>query len=186
MKTKLLILNLAIFLFITGKINFVRAQEKEKTPGELKIEIKNIDPQKTLVIKADVPTSEVGPKMGEFYGKLFQYIGQNQIKAVGPPFAVYYSFDPKGNTVFEAGIPIENKVEVTGEIDYKEFEATKAASTLYTGPYEKMEPAYIALQKYLKDNNIKEKGTAWEVYLTDPSEEPDPNNYKTIIYFPVE
>ncbi len=186
MKTKPLIFNVITLMLLTGYIHSVKAQDQANNSNQLNIEVKQIDAQKALVIRADVPTSEVGPKMGEIYGMLFGYIGQNQIDAVGPPFAVYYSFDPQGNTVFEAGVPIDTIAPEYGEIKYKEFEAMKVASTLYTGPYEKMEPVYAAIQKYIKDNKLKEKGTSWEVYLTDPSEAPDPTKYQTLIYYPVE
>ena len=110
MKTKPLILKVLVCLFLAGQFHVAGAQDQEKTTVPLKIEIKHIDAQKALIIKADVPTSEVGPKMGEMYGELFSYLGQNQINPVGPPFAVYYSFDPQGNTIFEAGVPGESGV----------------------------------------------------------------------------
>lgn len=187
MKTRFLFFNVTVFLLSAG-ISFktVVAQEQVKCSGEPKIEIKHIEAQKALVVKADVPTSEIGPKMGELYGLLFGYLGQNQLQPAGPAFAVYYSFDPQGNTVFEAGVPILAKTKGNGEVFYKEFEGMNAVSTLYIGPYEKMEPVYIALDKFIKDNNLKEKGISWEVYLTDPMAEPDPNKYQTLIYFPVE
>ncbi len=168
-------------LFFATAIQFsILAQD------DLKIEIKQIDAQKALIIKADVPTSEVGPKMGELYGKLFGYLSQNRIEPVGPPFAYYISYDPQGNTVFEAGVPVMQELTVEGEMVYKVYPETKAVSVLYTGPYEMMEPVYTKLMNYMKENNLKDKGVSCEVYLTDPAEEPDPKNYKTIVYFPVE
>ncbi|MFO7655612.1 MAG: GyrI-like domain-containing protein [Bacteroidales bacterium] len=186
MKTKPFFMMIAVMLFFTGFNLSVSAQKKQSDcPSGPKIEVKNVDAQKAFVIKAEVPTSEVGPKMGELYGKLFAYMGQNQVQPAGPPFAVYYSFDPKGNTVFEAGVPVAAKTGTDGDVVYKEFEAMKVVSTLYVGPYEKMLPVYEAMQKYVKDNNLKDNGTAWETYLTDPNEEKDPEKFQTIIWFPV-
>lgn len=53
-----------------------------------KIEVKQIKAVQAIVIKADVPTSEISQKMGELYAKLFGYLGQNQLQPAGPPFAV--------------------------------------------------------------------------------------------------
>jgi effector-binding domain-containing protein len=187
MKTKPIFMKLFIILLLTGIFSWSgTAQETKDCKKKAKVEVKEMKAQKALVIKADVPTSEVGPKMGEIYEFLFNYTVQNQISPVGPPFAVYLSYDPEGNTVFEAGLPVAEEASGSGEVEYREYPATKAVSMLYTGPYEKMEPAYEKLMQYIKENNLKDKGTAWETYLTDPNEEPDPEKYQTIISFPIE
>ncbi|MBN2610246.1 MAG: GyrI-like domain-containing protein [Bacteroidales bacterium] len=186
MKTRPFFMTITVLLFFTGFNVLVSAQDKpQDCPAGPKIEVKNIAVQKTLVIKAEVPTSQVGPKMGELYGKLFAYMGQKQVSPSGPPFAVYYSFDPEGNTVFEAGVPVASSIETDGEVKYKEFEAMKVVSTMYVGPYENMMPVYETMQKYVKDYNLKDNGTSWEIYLTDPNAEKDPQKYQTIIWFPV-
>jgi len=149
------------------------------------IEVKEIDAQKALVIKADVPTSAIGEKMGELYGKLFAYIGEKGIQPAGPVFAIYYSYEPEGNVVFKAGVPVASEVEGTGDIIYKEFPAMKAVTTLYTGSYKDIGPVYTEIQKYMEKNELESTGNSWEVYLTNPSEVADPNDNKTLIYFPV-
>lgn len=187
MKTKPFFMKFFIVLLVMGIYSWtVLAQESEECKTKTKIDVKDMQAQKALVIKADIPTSEVGPKMGEIYEYLFNYMGQNQINPVGPPFAVYLSFDPEGNTVFEAGLPVAEETAGSGEVEYREYPATKTVSMLYTGPYEKMVPAYEKIMQYVSENNLKWKGMSWEIYLTDPSEEPDPEKYQTIISFPIE
>ncbi len=189
MKSKLLIINLsslAVALFLVVNTSPVNSQDTGKKSCDSKIEIKNIEAQKALIIKADVPTSSIGEKMSEMYGKLFGYLGQKQKQPTGPSFAAYSKFDPQGNTVFEAGVPLAEKIEGEGEIEYKEYPAMKVVSMLYIGPYENMMPAYEKIQKYIEENNLKSNNTPWELYLTDPTSEPDPNKYQTLIYFPVE
>lgn len=152
---------------------------------DYKIEVKNIDASKALITKMDVETSQVGPSMGEAYGKLFAFLGQKNVQPTGAPFAVYLKFDPQGNTVYEAGVPVKEKVESTGDVQYKEYPAMKVVSVLHTGSYEKMIPVYEALDKYVKENKLKATGVSWEVYLTDPNETA-PEQNQTIIYFPIE
>jgi effector-binding domain-containing protein len=187
MKTKPFLIKCFIVLLLTGIYYWTAtAQETSESGTDFKIEVKDMEAQKALVIKADIPTPEVGPKMGEIYEYLFNYMVQNQISPVGPPFAVYLSFDPQGNTVFEAGLPIEEESSGSDDVEYREYPATKVVSLLYTGPYEKMEPAYTKMMQYISENNLKSKGMSWEIYLTDPNEEPDPEKYQTIINFPIE
>jgi len=185
MKNKSLFMSLFLTITLAGFISCALiAQETEECQSDFKIE--NLDAIKALVIKADIPTSQVGPKMGEIFEKVFGYIGQNQITPAGPPFAVYLSFDPQGNTVFETGVPVSDEVSGSGEIEYREYPATKVVEMVYTGSYENMGPAYQKIMDYMKENNLKAKGISWEIYLTDPSAEPDPNKYQTIIMFPIE
>jgi len=150
------------------------------------IEIKDIDAQKALIIKAEVETSQIGPKMGELYGKLFEYTGKNNIQMTGAPFAVYYSFDPTGKTAFEVACPVASKTESKEGVEFKEYPAMKAVTLLYKGAYENMMPAYEKLQGYIAANNLKSTGIVWEVYLTNPEELKDQNNNQTVIYFPIE
>jgi effector-binding domain-containing protein len=179
MKTKpFFLIRFAMFLGLIG-ISCINVKA-------IDVVIKQIDSQKALVLKADIPIAQISQKMGEMYGRLFDYLGEKNIQPTGAPFAVYYAFDPKGNVVFEAGVPIAANVEVKEDMVIKEFPAMKAATCLYKGAYEKMEPVYNELNKYIQDNQLKQTGISWEVYLTDPSTLKDPNENQTLIYFPVE
>ena len=153
--------------------------------GQSKVEVKQVDGQKAAIIKVTTTFAAVSQKMGEVYGKLFSYLGTNNIQPAGPPFAIYYEFNPQGNVVFEAGVPVSASFKGTEEIVYKEYPSMKVVSYLYVGPYEKEGPVYEMLTKYVKDNNLQYTGVPWETYLTDPQQETDPNKYQTIIYFPL-
>jgi effector-binding domain-containing protein len=183
MKTKFTILLLTSFLLINS--GSIIAQDTEKKCDHTEFMVKDVDAQKAIILKADVPSSAVGQKIGELYGALYAYIQLKGIAPAGAPFAVYYSYDPNGNTVFEAGIPVAETVEGSETVTYKEFPVMKVVSTLYTGAYENVGPVYESLMKYMTDNKLESTGASWEVYLTDPSLVKDPNENKTLIYFPI-
>ena len=123
--------------------------------------------------------------MGELYYKLFMYSDAHNIKPAGPAFAVYYSYDPEGNVVFEAGVPVEGEVKTDDEVIFKKYDKMKVVSTLYVGAYEDMASIYGTLEQYLKENKLETTGTSWEVYLTDPNEVASPKENQTMIYFPI-
>jgi effector-binding domain-containing protein len=187
MKTKALFISFFFCMFVFNALTSeLYSQETTVKKDQPVIEIKNIPLQHALVLKAEVSSKDVGPKMGEMYSKLFSYAGQKHIQPSGAPFAVYYSYDPQGKTIFEAGFPVASKVNATDSIAYKEFPAMKVVSTLYTGSYENMVPVYTQLQNYLAANKMKPTGISWEVYLTDPAQVKNPSDNQTLIYFPVE
>jgi effector-binding domain-containing protein len=151
--------------------------------NSIKIEVKEVASQKAVVIGTTALSSAVGQKMGELYGKLFSYLGTNNTQPSGAPFAVYYSYDPNGNTEFEVGVPVTAAVKGNDEIKFREYPAMKVISTLHVGPYENVAPVYEALKKYATDNKLETQPVSWEVYITDPSKETDPNKYQTFVYF---
>ncbi len=173
------------FRTIAAVLIFTAFQSVAFSPESQKSETKEIGVQKTVVITMTVPSSQIGTKMGEAYGKLFGYLGQKGIQPAGAPFAVYTQYDPKGNTTFEAGVPVANKIEAAGDIAYKEYPAMKVLSTLYKGAYENVGPVYEAMEKYMKDKGMQSTMVAWEIYLTDPSQVTNPDDNQTLIYFPL-
>ncbi|MBN2764007.1 MAG: GyrI-like domain-containing protein [Bacteroidales bacterium] len=181
---KAFVLNLILagmFFLYAGSVSVF----SQDTGSKSVIEVIQVDAQKAVVLKSEVPSNAVGPAMGKAYEALYGYVMSNNITPAGPPFAVYYSYDPNGNTVFEAGVPVNGPVDGNDEIVYKEFPAMKVVSTQYKGAYEAMENVYSELTKYMTDNRLESTGTSWEVYMTDPSQVTDPNDNETLIYFPV-
>lgn len=183
MKTNPLLL--IAFCLMFGSYNSTNAQGTEKKCSHTPIQVKEVDGQKTLVMKADVPMSAISEKMGEMYGALFTYMQTQKITPAGPAFAIYYSWDPNGNTIFEAGVAIAESVAGNDTIVYKEFPVMKAVTTLFTGAYTDFGVVYGDLQKYMEDNKLESTGQTWEVYLTDPSSVKDPSQNQTLIYFPL-
>lgn len=150
------------------------------------IEVIDISAQSSLVVKADVLNTEIAQKIGSMYGQLFAYTTANNISMTGAPFAVYYSYDPNGNTSFEAGLPVAYGTKGNDSILFKEYPAMKVVCTIYKGSYANMGPVYTKLQEYITNNKLKTTGISWEVYLTDPNTVKDPMENRTMIYFPIE
>ena len=63
------------------------------------------------------------------------------------------------------------------EILVTELPKTKVATTIHVGSQEKSEEAYKALHIWMQENNAKEAGAPWEVYLAESKME---------IYFPIQ
>jgi effector-binding domain-containing protein len=66
----------------------------------------------------------------------------------------------------------------------QEIEIEKAASTVHTGPYEDIEPAYEALADWMFENGYEPIGTAYEFYLNDPGTTSS-EDLQTVIFMPV-
>jgi AraC family transcriptional regulator len=87
--------------------------------------------------------------------------------------------------VDEKGVDMEVAVPVAGAVEEEwpegihviELPAGPAAMTLHVGPYEECGAAYEAIDLWMHEHGREPKGPCWEVYLTDPADQPDPREW---------
>ena len=149
---------------------------------EVKMDEVETKAQKMLTINIKCKKEEIQKKFGEAMGKLNAYAMKNHAKMTGPAFEINHAW--KDVFDVDAGIPIDKKIPSSGDIKYSEMKPGKALKAVYWGDYMKMEPTYMAIMKWMKDNNKKATGDSWEVYMTDPMKERDTAKWQTEIYFP--
>ncbi len=137
----------------------------------------------TSSVKA-VPVQEVSETLGRIYGAVFGHVTGNRGAPTGQPFARY---EMVGDHVFdiEAGIPVAEHVAPTEEIQQSSLPAGPAAKLVHVGPYERLEDAHKALHQWIDDNGREAVGNPWEIYVTDPGEEPDNSKWITEVYYPL-
>ncbi len=138
------------------------------------------------VIKDSCTSDEMGKAMERDYGKLMSYIFQNHKDSFGKPATLWYSYDEETTFgVFEAAIPVSQSSQGKDNIMIKKMQPNKVIAGIHYGPYENTMYMYQAIMKYLKDNNLEEAGGPIEIYLNDPSTEPNPEKWETVIMFQV-
>jgi effector-binding domain-containing protein len=82
------------------------------------------------------------------------------------------------------GFPVAHTLPGRANIQASELPSGKVASCLYTGPYDKVAPAYEALTQWIEEMGYTATGVAYEIYLNEPSDTP-PEKLKTQIAFPL-
>ncbi|MBV8904635.1 MAG: GyrI-like domain-containing protein [Acidobacteriia bacterium] len=60
-----------------------------------------------------------------------------------------------------------------------------AAATTHVGPYDKLPEAVQALGQWIQQQGLTPVGGPWESYITDPGQLPDPKDWKTEVFWPV-
>ena len=101
----------------------------------------------------------------------------------GEPFVVYHNLDMQ-NLDVELGFPVLKELPGKDDIQPGKILAGKYGVCHYTGPYEKMVPAYDALNNLIKENGFETTGIAYEYYLNGP-QDAAPEDLKTRIEFPL-
>lgn len=115
--------------------------------------------------------------------KVFEYA-----KSLGlgpaPMFGRYHEFTDE-KVVLEIGIIIPHDVKAEGEITQNEIPGGEVVMTRHIGSYDTLIDSWTGLYTWLNINEKMPMGPCWELYLTDPSIEPDPAKWVTEIYQPI-
>jgi effector-binding domain-containing protein len=136
-------------------------------------------------IRAKVKPQEAGQKMSFFLSGLREYIKTNNLKVVGYPFSIYYSFT-QDEVDFLIGIPTENSGKDSKTIKSGKIEPCKVVTLDYYGPYSGIEKGYSVINKWIADNKKKVSGEPFEIYIANSENEKDSTKWLTKIFFPIE
>ena len=151
------------------------------------VKIKDIEPMTVAFISVKGHFSQIPTAFGKLYG----WIVQRGYKPVGPAMAIYYNIPGQ---VPDEQLSWELRSQLSGDVaevapdaeglGVKKLDAVKMATTIYRGPYEGVEPTYVALGDWVMTNNYEVCGPPEELYLNDPTKTPGEEPL-TEIRFPV-
>ena len=122
--------------------------------------------------------------VGELLGEIFEFIQSQGQMPTGMPLMIYHEMDG-GTLDLECALPVAKGVAGSGRIAAGELPATLAAVTTHVGPYDQLGEAWSNLTNWMAREGLEPAGAPWEVYVTDPGDEPDPAKWRTDIFFPI-
>ena len=148
------------------------------------IELRVLRSHFTATVRAEVDQSALSLAMGRVQQAVRDALEKQGVTPASGPFARYHSF---GDTIdFEAGVQVERPITADGDVKPGELPSGPAAIAVHAGPYDTLGATYDAMRRWLEGNGDYEaNGGPWEIYLTDPSAEPDPAKWLTEIIFPL-
>jgi AraC-like DNA-binding protein/effector-binding domain-containing protein len=146
---------------------------------------KELTPQPVLIVRRRVKRSEIAATIGEVLPKIFIYAQQNGIALAGLPFTRYVEMGP-GLITMEPGMRVTSTGAASeGDVIADTLPGGPAATTIHTGPYDKLSEAYAAIEQWMETEGLSGAGAPWESYLNDPSDYPDPKDWKTEVFWPL-
>lgn len=150
-----------------------------------RIEQRQVTECHTAVVRATVTVSDMGGFVGPAIGTVAQALAQQRLEPIGPPFARYHRTGGQEFDV-EAGFATAAEVAPSGDVRASTLPGGAAGVLTYLGPYDEMEAAYGALEEWVARRGGRVTGDPWEVYFSDPAQEPDPRAWRTEIVLPFE
>jgi AraC family transcriptional regulator len=141
--------------------------------------------QPILLIRRSIPRPELQPMLSECFGKLFGYGAKSGLPIAGGPVARYLTVG-SGLWTVEAAMPLATPVAGAGEMESGKLPAGPVAVGIHAGPYEQLPETYAAIEQWMAAHGARPGGAPWESYVTDPGQFPDPGNWRTEVYWPLE
>ena len=145
---------------------------------------RTLAPQPVLVMRRRIKRAEIAKVLGELLGTVFLHAQRAGATLVGQPFTRHLDWGP-GLITIETGLPIASRVEGEGDVLAELLPGGRTAFTTHRGPYEQLVDAHAAVQQWIEDQGHHANGSPWEVYVTDPADEPDPMNWRTDVFWPI-
>ena len=120
-------------------------------------------------------------------------MGDSGIAPAGPPFCLVPQITTTEDEVpppspwkLIVGFPVEGELEAEEPILFGHLPGGKVLTTLHMGKLDTLSTAYLALQVQMMKDGLTPVGAPWEVYLSDPAWEPDPEQWRTVVNWAVE
>jgi AraC family transcriptional regulator len=148
------------------------------------ITTRELSAQPVLFIRRETKASEIAKTLGEVLPKVFAHAQAADVPLAGPPYARYVAME-QGQMTLEAGMPVAAKARSDGEIEAGELPGGLVAVATHVGPYDKLKDTHMAIEAWIKAGGHEVAGGPWELYVTDPGEVPDPEEWRTEVYWPL-
>jgi len=151
----------------------------------LSIERRELAAQNILFVRLRAARHEISNAIGEGLGKAFPYSQRMGLAIAGRPFTRYLATGP-GLYSLEVGMPVATVAQGEGVVEAGTLPGGPVAVAMHGGSYDQLSETYAALERWIETNGYRVGGAPWESYITDPADHPDPADWRTEVYWPLE
>lgn len=156
---------------------------------------KEIAAQPVLLLRRRIQRTEMAQVLGPAFHQIGLYAGQKGLAIAGQPLTRFIDCGV-GLWTIEAGMPVVSRSKNAhakgvsldeNTVTEGMLHAGPVAVATHIGPYDQLQAAHSAVQKWMEEQRLKlrEGEYPWEVYVTDPADYPNPNDWRTDIFWPV-
>jgi AraC family transcriptional regulator len=149
------------------------------------IERRDLPAQPFLVVRRRASRAEIAGAIADALGRVAAYARQGGHAFAGPPFVRFTASGP-GLLTLEAGFALAKAAPGAGEVEAGTLPAGPAACAVHAGAYEALPETHAALERWIEAQGLRPGGAPWEVYVTDPGHHPDPADWRTEVFWPLE
>lgn len=135
--------------------------------------------------------SQVPVRMEMMVTDVRNYMETNNITQLGDPFVLYNSWDEQNDSaIYSVGIFTPSLVITPADSNILNgmMPNQEVVKTTLKGDHENLKEAWDRAYQYIEENNLRadEESQPFEVYRTSPDSTPNPANWVTEIYIPLQ
>jgi len=148
--------------------------------------------QPYMAVKAQV-TMQTISAIADRIAEVFGWLGARGVAPAGPPFLKYNVIDMARQLEIEAGVPVAAPVDGDGAVFSAVLPAGRYATLMHVGHPSGLVGATATLLEWASEQGLafdmveRDGAEHWagrlEIYLTDPSQEPDMDKWETQLAF---
>jgi DNA-binding transcriptional MerR regulator len=157
----------------------------EKEMVKFEIGIQDVDEVKALVVREHVHQDEMSEVVPRAIAEVHEYVREVGLGFQGPPICVCPFPNDDGTLDTQIGWPVAEDVAGRGRIELTTLPATRALVMKHVGAYTALGKSYRLMSEVMEDNGLTPTDAPREIYVTDPEEVSDPNEYETVIVWPI-
>ncbi|WP_339320614.1 MerR family transcriptional regulator [Paenibacillus sp. FSL R10-2734] len=149
--------------------------------NKIEVQLVETKPMHILFTRQMLSSDDYALGYGKYFSKLYETIATEKLTLLGTPITIYHSqeYNPAGNDT-EFALPIEEIVNGT-----RELREGLCAKSVYKGPYSELTSVYAKLTEWIENEGYEMVNSPYEKYITDPTQNTDPEDLVTEVYFPV-
>ena len=148
-------------------------------------ELVDAEPVTTAVVRAVVPVAGLTGFFDSSFRELVVTTTEQGVALLGPAFALYRG--PFGETVdLEVGFPVDRVVRAQGNVVAGELPGGRLARGTHAGAFDGLGEAWARLADWVRAQGRTPGAQRWESYVTQPSQDMDPRDLRTELFWPVD
>jgi DNA-binding transcriptional MerR regulator len=159
--------------------------DARETRIKFEMTIDEVPEQRLLAVVEQAHSDEMSTVIPRGITEVHGYLKEIGAVPVGPPVCVCPFPDDDGMVETTIGWPVAPDVPGRGRIVLETLSATRALLLTHTGPYTELARSYRLMSEAMERNGLTGTGPPREIYRTDPEKVPDPNDYETVIVWPI-
>ncbi|WP_067568693.1 GyrI-like domain-containing protein [Nocardia acidivorans] len=147
-------------------------------------ELVTLDPVVTAAVRATVPLSGLRDFFDASFGALGGAVAAQRLDIKGPAFGLYRGAGGDPLDV-EVGFAVGGPVEPTGAVIASSLPGGRVARVIHFGGFDGLTSSWTELQAWIESQGLVPAAHRWEVYITQPSPDMNPDDLRTELNWPI-